>query len=54
MSKEVLRDTDTPIASDPEPTVGPGCMDLIKPIVALKKGYSNNSIEIKNSLSFLN
>ena len=49
MSKEVQRDTDTPIASDLEPAVGSGCMDLINPIVALKKGYSDNSMEIKDS-----
>ena len=46
MSKEVQRDADTPITSDPEPAVGPGCMDLINPVVPLKKGFSDNSIEI--------
>ena len=51
VSKEVRMDTDTPIASDPEAGDGPGCMDLINPIVAPKKGYSDNSdfIEIKDS-----
>ena len=49
MSKEVQRDNDTPIASDPESVVGPGCMDLINTIVPLKKGYSDISIEIKDS-----
>ena len=49
MSKEVQRDTDTPIASDPEPGVGPGCKDRINLIVAPKKGYCDNSIEIKDS-----
>ena len=51
MFKEVQSDTVTPIPSDPEPDVGPGCIDLITPIVAPKKGYSNNSdfIEINDS-----
>lgn len=45
--KEDQRDTDTP--SDPEPACGPGCMDKINLIVASRKGYSDNSIEIKDS-----
>ena len=45
--KEDQRDTDTP--SDPEPACGPGCMDQINPIEASRKGYSDNSIEIKDS-----
>ena len=49
MSKKDQRDTDTSIASDPEPAVGPGCKDLINLIVALQKGYSDNSIEVKDS-----
>lgn len=47
MSKEDQRDTDTP--SDPEPVGDPGCMDQINPVEALQKGYSDNSIEIKDS-----
>ena len=47
MSKEDQRDTDIP--SDPEPVGDPGCMDQINPIEALPEGYSDNSIEIKDS-----